>query len=229
MNNSLDLDALDTLWKARQAKTNTHDLERFLEALTRETNDVSARYELDWRRARLFHFAAMKNLESGDEQAARMEFERGADRAQWTLTILDRGEGRFWHAVNFLEWARRGSKWNAFWALRGVQAQLQSVAEWDEAFHFAGAHRVLGRIAHLAPRRAGGDARKAQRHFERALQIADNSTTRLYFAELLSDLGATGEAKWQIEAILSAPDDANWVWEQARDRKRAREWVERLG
>ncbi len=225
MNNSLDLATLDALWKARHNAQDARDLERLLDALSRETQDLPARYELDWRRARLHQFHAMQHLESGDKKAARAGFERGSEVSQWTLGESERGEGRFWHAVNALEFARLGNKWGAFWALRFVQSHLKSVLEWDETFHFAGAHRVLGRIAHLAPRRAGGDAAVAQFHFERALEIADNSTTRLYFAELLSDLGQKTAAKAQIEAILASPDDENWRWEQARDREKVGKWL----
>jgi len=225
MNNSLDLSPLDALWKARHNRQDARDLERLLEALSRETQDLPARYELDWRRARLHQFHAMQMLESGQEKAARAQFERGEEVSQWTLAQSERGEGRFWHAVNALEWARLGSKWGAFWALKSARAQLQTVLGWDESFHFAGAHRVLGRIAHLAPRRAGGDADVSQFHFERALQIAENSTTRFYFAELLRDLGEIEAAQAQIEAILAAPDDENWKWEQARDREKAGKWL----
>lgn len=222
----LDKATLDTLWQARYNACDARDLERLLDALARETQDLEARYELDWRRARLFQFQAMQNLENGDSKAARAQFERGAEVSQWTLQQSERGEGRFWHAVNSLEVARLGSKWSQFWALRPARALLQSVLVWDESFHFAGAHRVLGRIAHLAPRNAGGDAAVSQFHFERALQIIDNSTTRWYFAELLNDLGEKAAAQTQIEAILSSPDDENWQWEQERDRFKARKWLE---
>lgn len=225
MNSSLDLATLDALWKTRANAEDFRDLGRLLQALARENTDLEARYELDWRRARWHQFQAMQLLETGDQRAARPEFERGAEVSQWTLDEPSRGEGRFWHAVNFLEWARIGSKWGTFWALKSSQAQLESVLEWDETFHFAGAHRVLGRIAHLAPRRAGGDGQKAHDHFTRALQIADNSTTRYYFAELLCDLGEKDAAQAQIEAILSAPDDEAWEWEQARDREKAQQWL----
>ncbi len=229
MTHSLDLETLDALWKARHREADLRDLERLLEALARETTDLSARYELDWRRARLDQFQAMQLLAKGsekvDKRAARAAFERGAEVSQWTLAEPSRGEGRFWHAVNNLEFARMGQKLGALWALRPARAQLKSVLAWDESFHFAGPHRVLGRIAHLAPSRSGGDFQSARAHFERALELCDNSTTRLYFAGLLEDLGDKTGAKAQIEAILAAPDDENWMWEQNRDREKAAEWL----
>ncbi len=229
MNDSLDLETLDGLWNARADAENARDLGRLLGALARENQALLARYEIDWRRARLCQFLAMQLLAADDSKAgrkaARAQFEGGAEVSQWTLGEPSRGEGRFWHAVNSLEAARLGQKWGALWALRPAQSQLKNVLAWDESFHFAGAHRVLGRIAHLAPTRAGGDLGAARAHFERALQLADNSTTRLYLAALLDDVGEKPAARAQIEAILSAPDDENWQWEQARDRETARQWL----
>lgn len=224
MTPTLDLETLDALWKRRANPTDLDDLNRLLEALTRETQDLEARYELDWRRARAAQFRAMQFVESGEPKAARASFERGAEGSQWMLSET-RGEGRFWHAVNSLEYARLGPKIGAFWALRSARSQLYAVLDWDERFHFAGAHRVLGRIAHLAPRRVGGGFDAAHRHFERALELTDNSTTRLYFAALLEDEGNLSGAREQIEAITAAPDDENWRWEQARDRSKATEWL----
>lgn len=229
MANSLDLETLDALWKARHNADDGRDLERLLDALARETTALEARYELDWRRARLAQFRAMQSLEGGEKRVARAHFERGAELSQWMLAEPSRGEGRFWHAVNNLEFARLGLKLGALWALRPARAQLQSVLAWDETLHFAGPHRVLGRIAHLAPSRSGGDFQAARAHFERALQIADNSTTRLYFAGLLEDLGDQSGAKAQIEAILAAPDDENWRWEQSRDQEKAAQWLRQVG
>ena len=220
----MNFDILDALWKSRHQPQDWHDFGRLLEAQTRETVDLAARYELDWRRARADQFAAMQHLESGDKTAARRLFECGQDIVLWTLAgEPERVEGRFWWAVNALESGRIGGKWTAFWAIRAARPQLELAAQLDETFHFAGPLRVLGRIAHLAPKNAGGDAEKSAQLFERALEIADNSTTRLYFGELLRDLGDESAAQAQFEAILGAPDAENWMWEQARDRGKARE------
>ncbi|PQV62461.1 TRAP transporter T-component [Abditibacterium utsteinense] len=233
MNNSSNLETLDALWKLRHNEDDLRDHNRLLDALARENIDLEARYEIDFRRARAHQFAAMQLLERGQTKAARAEFERGVEVSQWTLAAssngslgeTERGEGRFWWAVNTLEMGRMGGKWAAYWAARGAKPHLETVQRWDEEFHFAGALRVLGRLAHLAPPRVGGGLETSREHFERALQIADNSTTRLYFAALLDDTGAKNEAKAQIEAILSAPDDQDWMWEQARDRQKAQQWL----
>ena len=228
-----DLEILDALWKSRQNPDDLRDHERLLDALARENIDLEPRYEIDFRRARAHQFAAMQLLEKGQTKAARAQFEAGAEVAQWTLSAsadgslgeIERGEGRFWWAANFLEAGRLGGSWPAYWAARGAKPHLERVLAWDETYHFAGALRVLGRVAHLAPPRVGGGLEQSKAHFERALQIADNSTTQIYFAALLDNIGEKDAAKSQIEAILGAPDDENWIWEQARDRQKGREWL----
>ncbi len=228
-----DLEILDTLWKSRHSEDDLRDHNRLLDALARENIDLATRYEIDFRRARAHQFAAMLLLEKGETKAARAEFERGVEVSQWTLAAsangslgeIERAEGRFWWAVNTLEQGRLSGKWAAFFAARGAKPHLERVLLVDETYHFAGAHRVLGRLAHLAPRNVGGGLEVSKTHFDRALQIADNSTTRLYFAALLDDVGEKAAARAQIEAILNAPDDANWRWEQERDREKARQWL----
>ena len=213
----MDSEFLDALWKSRHKCEDFADLGRLLDSYARETQDLDARTELDWRRARWHHFAAMQCGAAGDKKAARAHFERGANLAQWTLDD-GRIEGRFWWAVNYLEAGRLGGSWPSYWALRGAKPHLETVAGMDETFHFAAPLRVLGRIAHLAPPRLGGGVAAGRNYFERALEIADNSTTRLYCGELLAASGDETGARAQFEAILDAPEDENWKWEQARDR-----------
>jgi hypothetical protein len=156
----LDLTTLDALWKARHNPQDARDLERLLDALSRETQDLEERYELDWRRARLHQFHAMQKLESGDEKAARADFERGEEVSQWTLANAQRGEGRFWHAVNALEFARMGGKWGAFWALKSARDELQSVWRGTRVF------TLLERIAFWAASRISRrEARAAMQMF----------------------------------------------------------------
>jgi hypothetical protein len=220
----MNLEILDNLWKSRYQNADFNDLNRLLEAFSRETTDLDARYQIDWRRARNCHFSAMQELEADKRKPAHRLFERGSDFTQWTIDE-DLVEGRFWWAVNFLEAGRTSTKWSAYWALRGAKNQLETAAEIDETFHFAGPLRVLGRVAHLAPARLGGGLEAARKYYERALEIADNSTTRLYYAGLLEDIGDQKGAQTQIEAILDAPVDEDWRWEQERDRIKAQQWL----
>ena len=118
----MNIETLDALWKNRHQSADLHDLTRLLEAYSRETDDQGVRYEVDWRRARLWHFTAMGHLENDEPRSARRQFELGTDASQWTVA-QEGAAGRFWWAVNFLEAGRLGGKWSAYWALHGAKPQ----------------------------------------------------------------------------------------------------------
>ncbi|MBW3638195.1 MAG: TRAP transporter TatT component family protein, partial [Armatimonadetes bacterium] len=127
-------------------------------------------FEAHWRLARAYHFAAMQRLESGEGEAAKIAFARGYEGAKWANSLEPkRVEGQFWMAVCGIERARLCGKLSTILAIGGAKRRLQIALKLDEAFHFAGSHRVLGRIFHLTPRVLGGNDEKAERHFRRAL------------------------------------------------------------
>lgn len=207
----MNFEKIDRKWKFRFQS-------EVFEAILRDLRKMRG-FEAHWRLARAYHFAAMQKLENGESETAKIALRHGWESAKWAYSLeLKRVEGQFWMAVCGIERARLCGKISTFLAINGVKRRLQTALELDEAFHFAGSHRVLGRIFHLTPRALGGNDEKAEEHFRRALEIADNSTTRLYFGELLLSRGDTLGANAQFKAIIAAPRDENWVWEQARDR-----------
>ena len=216
----MNFEKIDRKWRFRfQSET--------LDAIFADLRKMRG-FEAHWRLARAYHFAAMQKLENGEGETAKIALRRGWENAKWAYSLEPkRVEGHFWMAVCGIERARLCGKTSTAWALWGAKRQLRIALSLDEAFHFAGSHRVLGRIFHLAPRVLGGNDEKAEEHFRRALEIADNSTTRLYFGELLLSRGEWREANAQFEAIITAPRDDDWVWEQARDRALARVHLKR--
>jgi hypothetical protein len=79
------------------------------------------------------------------------------------------------------------------------------------------------------PRWLGGGTTRARRHYERAISIApQNTVTRIYFAELLTETGFKREAREQLEMVLTAAPDPHWEFEIKRDQKLAKEMISRL-
>ncbi len=79
------------------------------------------------------------------------------------------------------------------------------------------------------PRLLGGGLARAAANFERAISIAPNNTvTRIYFAELLFEMGAVARARAELEVVLGVPLDPDWAFEIKRDRVLAREWLRKL-
>ena len=80
----------------------------------------------------------------------------------------------------------------------------------------------MARITHFKPLLLGGSLDRALDVYRRALQIfPENSTTLLYYAEALIADQRKKLARRTLETIISAPEDADWVWEQARDKCKA--------
>ena len=196
-------------------------------------------YELAWRLSRALFFL-------GQEAQAQDEFATGKDRlvlqaagsfhqeganAGNNARRLDPGrvEGHFWVGVNLALLAALEPKAKA--ALRALQAKraLQRAVAIDAAYHGAGPSRVLARLQHKLPRWLGGGRRRARANFERATAIApSNTVTRIYFAELLLEVGETSRARSELEWVLSVPFDPDWGFEIARDQRRAKEMLASL-
>jgi uncharacterized membrane-anchored protein len=132
----------------------------------------------------------------------------------------ERVEGHFWLGVNLALLAQVENPLKALPHALHARRSLTRAARLDSAYHAAGPLRVLARLQHKLPRLLGGGIKSARSNFERAIKIAPaNTVTRLYFAEMFSEIGDTARAREQLQAILNAPPDPEWSFESARDRK----------
>ena len=212
------------LWELR------HQDER-LARLERALANAPADFETFWQRARLNHFRAMQALERGETEEAQALYAAGWQEGQRAIEAAPlRVEARFWAGVNRLEAARLQGSVVALAHLGGAIKDIERAEKWDESYHFAGPLRVLGRIMHHKPLLLGGSLDRAMAFYERALQVVPgNSTTLLYYAEALRADQRWKQLRAVLAQIIEAPRDEKWVWEQARDREKARKMVEELG
>lgn len=223
------LDALDHWWRERPLGAPLDEREAASQGLLQFPSALAAdEYEWRWKVARWLHFAAMQAVETGDKPNARRLFECGGAAAGVAARLHPtRVEGRFWRGVCALEGARLKGSVAALLALPGAEKDVEAAMKMDEAFHFAGPLRVMGRITHLKPLALGGNLDNAIALHRRALQVCpDNSTSLLYLAQSLFADRQPAEAKRALRTLLAAPDDPSWTWEQARDRRHAAKLME---
>ncbi len=184
-------------------------------------------YEAAWRMGRALFFLGQ---EAGDPGESRARHARGAsvcERA--TSREPSRVEGHFWLGVNLALLAQNEKPLQAVRHALRARRSLKRAARLDAAYHAAGPLRVLARLQHKLPRLLGGGAKRARANFERAVGLAPaNTVTRLYFAEMLLEMGETESARIELEALLNAPHEAPWAFEAARDRKLARRMLDEL-
>ena len=235
---SLDWTRIDEDWNGRWDAQKLSSIERELDEALWKRGE-SAGFELQWRWARLSHFRAMQVLEaistgqrdkkSGGEEALR-HMEAGAKEAESALKLEhNRVEGFFWAGCCALEAARLKNPIQGARALAPAEKRIEKAVAVDETYHFAGPLRVWGRLTHLKPFVLGGNLNHALEIYRRAIQVApDNSTTLLYHAQALIADRQPGLARQTLQKILAAPEDAAWKWEQARDKRIAREELEKL-
>jgi tetratricopeptide (TPR) repeat protein len=223
---------LDEEWNFRHQPERLAAYERELDTALYKRGEKDG-YPLQWRWSRLSYFRALQEIEARDtgqrtaaeaNAAALRHLQAGAQEGgNAAMAQPNRVEGHFWAGVNALEAARLQGPLAAARALKPAQASIDRAAGIDEEFYFGGPLRVQGRIMHFKPLILGGLVDRALEIYGRALQVAPhNSTTLLYTAQALVADRQPARARTLLNQILSDPDDPQWMWEQARDRRIAR-------
>jgi tetratricopeptide (TPR) repeat protein len=212
----------DALYAARENAENVRASIRLL-----EEGDCASQYEALWRIARALFFLGQ---EAEDDEEKRVFHARAAALCkQAARTEPKRVEGHFWLGVNLALLAEVEKPLKALrYALHARRALMRAV-QLEPAYHAAGPLRVLARLQHKLPRTFGGGRERARVNFERAIQLEpSNTVTRLYFAELLIEMGDGERARSQLTALLNATPDAGWTFEAARDRQLARRMLDNI-
>lgn len=224
--NDSDMQALDELWRRRHQASECAAFDKKIQ----EALAAAPEYPVLWRASRLAHFRAMQSESAGQAGEALRFFEAARAHAQHAQEFNRHDvEGHFWVGVNSLEWSRRKGWMHAASTLRAAEAAIMRAMNQDETYHFAGPVRVAARIMHLKPLLLGGSLDRAIDTYRRALQIAPhNSTTLLYYSEALLADQQKKTAREVLHQIINAPDDADWLWEQVRDRLLAKEHLSKM-
>jgi tetratricopeptide (TPR) repeat protein len=184
------------------------------------------RYEVQWRFARALFFLGQ---EAGSRDSSRQLYAAGIAAGERAVALNDtRVEGHFWVGVNLALFAETNRGIRGLRALRWARLELKRAAKIDERYHGAGPLRVLGRLAHKAPKLLGGNRKRSRALFDRALAIApSNSVTLIYAAELALETGDHDRACSLLQQLIVSQNDPDWEFESKRDRQHARTLLER--
>lgn len=232
----------DALYAAREQ---TEAVRSSVELL--QTATLADDFEAAWRLGRAFFFLGQETAET--TQAARAFYVQGIEASERASRLKPgRVEGCFWLGVNLallaqLEAedkstarnknsfiARTLSSFNALRHALRARRSLRCAVRLDHAYHGAGPLRVLARLEHKLPRYLGGGTHHARTHFAQALETAPhNPVTRLYFAEMLLNVGDDVSARRELEILLRlTDDDPSWSFETRRDQRRAQRLLNKL-
>jgi hypothetical protein len=142
-------------------------------------------------------------VEDQDKEYANLLFERGRqyalrslerrgfkDPLQRPFDDFKRGLKRlgkkdvpilFWTATCWANWIRLNlDSMEALSELPRVEEMMRRVLELDEGFHYGGAHLFMGIWYASRPKIAGGDLKKAQGHFLKALDLGQRKFLMAY-------------------------------------------------
>lgn len=184
-------------------------------------------FEIMWRSGRALFFLGQ---EAETKTASREFHTRGARVCKRAAQRAPaRVEGHFWLGVNLALQAQAANPLMAIRLARRARRSLERAVRIDPGFHDAGPLRVLARLKQKLPRLLGGGRARAHADFIRAIELApSNTVTRLYFAELLLEMGDVASARRELETVIDSPLRPEWKYETERDRRLAQEMLERI-
>ena len=109
-----------------------------------------------------------------------------------------------------------------------IKDELETVLRLDPAYQQGSADRALGRWYFKVPRLFGGSRKLAEEHLRTSLKYNPNSTVSHFFlAELLLDDGRKAEARMELQRVLDAPLDPDWMPEDREFKEKARSLIHR--
>jgi tetratricopeptide (TPR) repeat protein len=162
------------------------------------------------------------------EQERRALFERGSDAGRKAVAMQpNRPEGHFWLAANMGALAesfglRQGLKYR-----KPIKDALDTVLRLDPSFLEGSADRALGRWYFKVPRLFGGSRQLAESHLRKSLTYNPNSTASHFFlAELLLDDRRVAEGRAELQKVLDAPPNPDWIPEDGEFKEKARRALE---
>ena len=183
-------------------------------------------FESAWKLARARYWLGGRALD-GDRKVV-LESGIAAGRAAVAIDA-NRPEGHFWIAANMGALAesfgmRQGLKYRG-----DIKSALLTVLKLDPAFQQGSADRALGRWYYKVPGLFGGSKTKSEEHLRRSLTYAPNSTaSRFFLAETLLDSGRRDEGRAELQRVLDAPLDPDWIPEDREFKEKARKLLNSL-
>ena len=190
------------------------DLAKLREAIAvlRKARDPRQRnFEVEWKFAKLNYFLGKQ---STDEKESNKAFEEGRDAGKIASGIEpQKAEGYFWYGANLGELSRRNMLTVGVKSLPDVRKAMEKVVEIQPNYENTSAYDVLGQIE-LETRLYGGKAEKAVELLEKGIETErDNMNLHLHLAEAYLAVKKDGEARKQLDKVLSMKHNPDFLIE----------------
>jgi hypothetical protein len=202
----------DDLYRNREDRRSVSESIKLLSDLT----DASSDFEVQWRLSRAFFYLGQEEV---TRQLKALFFCDGITSGKKAATIEpDRVEGHFWLGVNLGLLAETAGPFQALGFARRALKHLQRSIAIAPEYHGAGPLRVYARMKHKLPWPIGSKL-ESESCFRRAIALcANNSVTRIYFADLLHQIGRLDDENAELRAVIAMPENEDWRFELSRDK-----------
>lgn len=183
-------------------------------------------FEAAWKFARVSYWLG-GHAPEGERRSA---LERGIAASRRAIALQPgRPEGHFWLGANMGALAESFGILNGLKYRKSIKDALQTVLRLDPAFMNGSADRAIGRWYFKVPRLFGGSNARAEAHLRASLQYDENSTISHFFlAEVLLDEDRAEEARAELQRVIDAPINPDWVPEDQEYKARAGRLLESL-
>ena len=180
-------------------------------------------FEVEWKFAKFNYFLG---TQSTDEKESNKAFEEGRDAGKIASTLEpQKAEGHFWYGASLGELSRKNMLTVGIKSIDLVRGAMQKVIEIQPSYQNTTAYDVLGQIE-LETRLYGGKAEKAVDFFEKGLENEkDNMNLHLHLAEAYLAVKKEGEARKQLEKVLSMKHNPDFLVECREAVERAKKLI----
>jgi len=196
--------SLDAVWTVR------HELHPQIVEFLKKKAILPDNYEVLWRMSRLSYyggfFALTKDAASDDKMNV---FQVGTETGERARRLeANRVEGHYWYAVTLGGWGIAKGILKALSSAGPMRDALTEAIKIDPKYHFAGSHRIRGRLYNKIPGVISfGDNQKAADDLKKAIALAPESKlNHLYMAEVQAKVQSKAEALKTLEFAKSLPD-----------------------
>lgn len=196
--------SLDAVWTVR------HELHSQIVEFLKKKVTLPDNYEVLWRMSRLSYyggfFALPKDAASEDKMVV---FQVGSEAGERARRLeANRVEGHYWYAVTLGGWGIAKGILKALSSAGPMRDALTEAIKIDPKYHFAGSHRVRGRLYNKIPGVISfGDNQKAADDLKKAIALAPESKlNHVYMAEVQAKIQSKADALKTLEFAKSLPD-----------------------
>lgn len=213
----------EPLYEGREDMTNARSA---VTALRQAHASDYGNYEAAWKLARAAFYVGDRTDTETERDAM---FREGTDAGKAAVQLQpNKPEGHFWLGANYGGSAAHSTLSNLS-SFQDIKGEMEAVLKIDEAYQGYSAYLGLGRLYLQAPKMLGGDPAKAVEYLQKGVKLNPGNTLMRY--ELAAAYEATdrpGEAKKQIETLMSTTPDPKYMAEHKQAVQDAQKLLEKI-